>query len=84
MLDKKKSSTSPIKAMSMMANIGVTFLASVALGYGMGYYLDRWLQGLIHYSVPWLTMFFALMGIGAGFRGIFRLINEIHEDEDKE
>ncbi len=55
--------------------------ASVIIGYYIGHYLDKWLFDRTDF---WLTIIFSLFGIAAGFRGVFRLINQTLGDEDKE
>jgi F0F1-type ATP synthase assembly protein I len=78
---KKKGSSSAWRALGLMTNIGVTMAASVAIGYYIGHYLDLW---LLHQKVSWFTLFFSLCGIGAGFKGVFRLIDQTLQDGDKE
>ncbi|HAA89103.1 MAG: Uncharacterized protein XD63_0576 [Thermoanaerobacterales bacterium 50_218] len=69
------------RALSLMTNIGLTMAASVLIGYFMGHYLDKW---ILHKEDSWFTIVFSLFGIAAGFRVIFRLINESLQDQDKE
>ncbi len=56
--------------------IGVEMLASVLIGTLGGYGLDY----LLH-TRPWLMIVGFILGSAAGFRSIFRLINQ---DQDKE
>jgi ATP synthase protein I len=58
--------------------IGLEMGLSVAIGVGIGYYLDRYLD-----TTPWLTMFFLLLGVAAGFRSLFSLIKGIDKNERK-
>jgi ATP synthase protein I len=66
------------KALSLATNIGITLAASVYLGYLLGHYLDKWI--LHGTGMPWFTFVFSLFGIAAGFRGVFRLINQTLDD----
>ena len=50
-------------------NAGYTMLASVILGLGLGYALDLWLE-----SLPWCTVFGALLFILAG---LYQVIKEV-------
>jgi ATP synthase protein I len=50
---------------------GLVFPVSIAIGYAMGYYLDRWLE------TSWLTLVFLLFGIAAGFVSFFRTISKL-------
>lgn len=61
------------RVLGLMTNIGITLAASVLIGYYMGHYLDRW---LLHRTDSWFTIFFALCGIGAGFRAVFRMLSD--------
>ncbi|HTU02588.1 MAG TPA: AtpZ/AtpI family protein [Candidatus Sulfotelmatobacter sp.] len=55
------------KQLARLSMIGVTLVASTAIGLAIGYGLDRWLG-----TSPWLTMVFLLFGIVAGFLNLFR------------
>ncbi|MGD0153761.1 MAG: AtpZ/AtpI family protein [Thermacetogeniaceae bacterium] len=78
---KKKGSTG-WRALNLATTLGITLAASVFLGYYIGHYLDMWI--LHNPKTPWFTFIFSLLGIAAGFRGVFRLINESVEDGGKE
>ena len=54
-----------------LMSAGLVFPVSIAIGYAMGYYLDRWL------GTTWLTIVFLLFGITAGFVSFFRAISKI-------
>ncbi len=55
------------KKLVRLSMVGVTLVASTAIGLVIGYWLDRWLG-----TSPWLTMVFLLFGIVAGFLNLFR------------
>lgn len=46
--------------------------AQLVLAIILGYLLGHWLDGLLH-TMPWLTILGALLGITAGFVGLFHL-----------
>lgn len=48
--------------------ISVELLATLAVGTGMGYVLDRWLS-----TSPWLTLAFFMLGAAAGMRNVIRV-----------
>jgi ATP synthase protein I len=50
-----------------LASLGITLVASTAIGLAIGYQLDKWLK-----TSPWLTILFLLFGIAAGFVNLFR------------
>jgi ATP synthase protein I len=57
--------------------IGVEMLASVLIGSFGGYGLDHLLG-----TRPWLMIVGFILGSSAGFRSIFRLINQDKEKKD--
>ena len=79
-LEEKKKSANAWKTLGLMTNIGVTLAAAVLIGYYMGHYLDKWIFGKTNY---WMTIIFSLFGIAAGFRTVFRLINEMLDNDDQ-
>jgi len=49
------------------ATLGVMFPVAIAVGYGIGYGLDR-----LFHSKPWCTIIFTVLGIAAAFVNLFR------------
>ena len=49
-------------------HLGIEMAATLAVGGGIGWYLDRWLD-----TTPWLLVGFLFLGIGAGLSNAFRL-----------
>jgi F0F1-type ATP synthase assembly protein I len=49
--------------------IGWMFPISMALGFGIGYGLDK----KVFHTWPWLTIFFSACGVIAAFVNLFRL-----------
>ncbi|HHW41906.1 MAG TPA: AtpZ/AtpI family protein [Syntrophomonadaceae bacterium] len=80
---KKKDSPAAAawRVLGLMTNIGITLAAAVLIGYYMGHYLDRW---LLHRTDSWFTIIFALFGIAAGFRAVFRMLNQSLDGGGKE
>lgn len=58
-------------------SIGVEMLASVLIGTLGGYGLDR----LLH-TRPWLMIIGFIFGSAAGFRSLFRLLNQEKKKKD--
>ncbi len=48
---------------------GLMLAACIFVGTGLGVYLDRWLG-----TRPWLTLFFMVLGIVAGFYNVFKIV----------
>lgn len=53
----------------------LTLAGCVAAGFVGGYYADRWLK-----TSPWFTAILGLLGVGAGFKELIRLLNRMNED----
>jgi ATP synthase protein I len=58
---------SVLRELARLSSIGVTMVASTAIGLAIGYGLDHWFG-----TSPWLTLTFSLFGIAAGFLNLFR------------
>jgi len=56
--------------------VGLEMGFSVAIGVAIGYYLDRYFH-----TGPWLTLIFMILGVVAGFRGLFSLMKDIDKNE---
>ncbi|GAB6061765.1 MAG: AtpZ/AtpI family protein [Candidatus Dadabacteria bacterium] len=49
---------------------------SVAIGAGIGYALDTWLG-----TGPWMTLFWLVCGVIAGFRSLVRVLRNLERAE---
>lgn len=52
--------------------IGLSVVFSILIGLAMGYFLDK----LLH-TRPYLTMFFLIMGVIAGFKNMIYFIKKL-------
>lgn len=50
-------------------DVGLQLFASVLVGTGLGYGLDRWLD-----TSPWLLLIFMFLGFGAGLRKLWQMM----------
>ncbi len=64
----EKKSGSGVRAVG----VAVALSAQLVFAIVMGFLLGRWLDNVLH-TGPWLTIVGVLVGIGAGFLGLFRL-----------
>jgi ATP synthase protein I len=55
------------EAFYQAATLGFLFPISIAVGYGIGYWLDRWFE-----TKPWFTIIFTVVGIAAAFVNLFK------------
>lgn len=56
------------KSIAIATTLGLQLVVSVVLGFLLG----QWLDGLLH-TTPWLTIVGVVVGVGAGFFGIYHL-----------
>jgi ATP synthase protein I len=52
---------------------------SVAIGAGIGYWLDS-----VFHTAPWLTLFWLLCGVFAGFRSLLRVARRLEKVESED
>lgn len=57
-----------------LLNVGLIFPAAIAVGYGLGYLLDRWLG-----TGPWLAVSLSIAGTVAAFINLFRVVSRIED-----
>ena len=70
-MSSRKEKREMYQQVGALMSAGMGFPISIAIGYGMGYYLDRWL------GTTWLTIVFLLFGIASGFVSFFRTISKL-------
>jgi len=70
-MSSRKDRGEAYRQLGALASAGLVFPVSIAIGYAMGYYLDRWL------GTTRLTIVFLLFGIAAGFVSFFRTISKL-------
>jgi ATP synthase protein I len=56
------------------SSLGIEMAVATFIGWGIGYWLDMQLG-----TEPWLMLVFLLLGVAAGFRGVFRAAKEAQE-----
>lgn len=62
-----------------VGTLGIQLVVSTFIGFGMGYYLDKWLG-----THPWLMIIFLLLGIVAGFRNVFQQLQIMQRRDEEE
>ena len=60
------------RQLAKVSIIGIEMVVSTFVGLAIGLYLDGLLE-----TKPWLTVFFLIVGIAAGFRNLFLEIKKI-------
>jgi ATP synthase protein I len=56
------------------ASVGIEMAVATFIGWGIGSWLDRQFG-----TDPWLMLVFLLLGVAAGFKGVFRAAREAQE-----
>jgi ATP synthase protein I len=61
------------------STLGLEMGLSVAVGAGIGYYLDKWLK-----TEPWLLIIFLVFGVVAGFRSLYRALKRLQKEDSED
>ncbi len=75
MASPDKSSFGSLGALSA---VGIAFVLAVAIGFFVGYVLDRWLG-----TTPLFTIVFFFIGVAAGIVNVVRTANAVSRDEKR-
>ena len=73
-MNRKDDHRSTFQQLGTLLSVGMVFPISIVIGYGMGYYLDKWL------GTSFLKLVFLLIGIAAGFLSFYRAIQQLGKD----
>lgn len=60
------------------SGLGFVVPMCVLVGYGIGYLLDRWLR-----TTPVLAIIFLLLGFGAGFLELYKMLTKYERDGNR-
>ncbi|MGD2091886.1 MAG: AtpZ/AtpI family protein [Candidatus Aminicenantes bacterium] len=66
------------KNLAVYSSVGLMFPVSIAVGAGMGYLLDKWLN-----TDPYLLIIFALYGVAAGFWNLYKVTKRMSDSNGK-
>lgn len=58
-----------LQLIGQLSTIGLSFVFAIVIGFGGGYFLDRWLG-----TSPWLTMIGFVAGAAAGVLNVYRVL----------
>ena len=56
-----------MRTIGALSTVGISFVLAMLIGFGCGYYLDKWLG-----TGPWLLLVFTLFGLAAGITNVYR------------
>ncbi len=77
-MPEKPEDKSLFRQLFTVGAVGIQFALSIFVGFGIGYYLDKFLK-----TFPWLTIVFLTLGIIAAFRELFRLAKREDRNDKK-
>jgi ATP synthase protein I len=62
------------------SSIGMSMVAAVAIGTGIGYYLDKYFD-----TKPYLTLIFMVLGVIAAFKNVIYFVKRagVYDKEDE-
>lgn len=69
-----------LKQMWKASTAGLNIVIATVVGGAIGYFLEK----LLGLESHWLLFIFALLGVAAGFRDLFRMTKNIDEGPDTE
>ena len=67
-----------VKSLLSYSSLGIEMGLCVAIGIGMGYYLDRYFE-----TSPYLTIIFMIFGIIASMKAIYPLMKKLEKENER-
>jgi ATP synthase protein I len=58
-----------IRLIGQLSSLGLAFVFALVIGFGAGYFLDRWLGWS-----PWLSFLGFFVGVAAGILNVYRVM----------
>ncbi|WP_343560237.1 AtpZ/AtpI family protein [Kiloniella sp. b19] len=71
------NSSAAATGMAIGFRIAVEIMAALAIGFGIGYFLDQWLG-----TKPWLMILFFFLGIGGAFMNVMRVARQLENKKE--
>ena len=69
---EKGSKREYIRYLGAASTIGISFVINACVGLAIGWILDK----KVFNTFPWLTIFFLILGIAAGFKYLFKIASK--------
>ena len=67
-----------VRSLLSYSSLGIEMGLCVAIGIGMGYYLDRYFV-----TSPYLTIIFMIFGIIAAMKTIYQLMKKLEKENER-
>jgi ATP synthase protein I len=67
-----------VKSLLSYSSLGIEMGLCVAIGIGIGYYLDRYFE-----TSPYLTIIFMIFGIIAAMKTIYQLMKKLEKENER-
>lgn len=67
-----------VKSLLSYSSLGIEMGLCVAIGIGMGYYLDKYFE-----TSPYLTIIFMIFGIIAAMKTIYQLMKKLEKENER-
>ncbi|MCS7281143.1 MAG: AtpZ/AtpI family protein [Desulfobacterota bacterium] len=67
-----------IRSLLSYSSLGIEMGLSVAIGIGMGFFLDK-----VFRTFPYLTVIFLIFGVVSGFRTVYRVIKRVEKESSE-
>ena len=77
--NEKPEDRSLFRQLFTVGSVGIQFALSIFVGFGIGYYVDKFLG-----TFPWFTIVFLILGIFAAFRELFMLAKREDRNDKKD
>lgn len=68
-----------VKSLISYSSLGLEMGLCVAIGIGIGYFLDKYFQ-----TSPYLTIIFMIFGVIAAMKTIFQLMKKIERENERD
>lgn len=73
-----KGTKKSIKILAIASTMGLAMVLATVIGLAIGYYLDS-----VFDTSPWLTLFFLILGIIAGFRNLYIIQKRVQRMDEE-
>lgn len=77
---KKEAKREFFRLLGVASTVGINLVISTFIGFAIGYLLDK----KVFNTFPWLTIIFLILGIVAGFKYLFKVVQKMENNKNSE